>query len=79
MRLLEQITVRRRLPPPPQRRAMRQLAGLSMRHLAEELGVSVTAVGQWERGERSPRGDNLVSYVELLETIRASTAEATDG
>ncbi len=73
MSVLEQISMRRRLPPPAHRRSTRRGAGLSMRHIAEELGVSVTADGQWERGERTPRGRNLAAYVQLLETIRVTT------
>jgi transcriptional regulator with XRE-family HTH domain len=39
---------------------------LGVREVARSLGVSPTAVSQWERGQRAPRGDRAVAFAELL-------------
>lgn len=46
-------------------RAIRKAAGFSQARLATELGVSITTVGTWERGERAPQRRNL-HQLELL-------------
>ena len=58
------------LPVPAQRRAIRQSGGLSQGDLAVDLGVTRAAVSRWETGDRTPRGDLLVAYAELLERLR---------
>lgn len=37
----------------------------SQREIAEELGVSTTAVGNYERGEHTPPDDVKVRYAEI--------------
>lgn len=39
---------------------------MSQAELAEKVGVSQAAIGQWERGEFMPRGRNLNAMAELL-------------
>lgn len=78
MSVIERIALKRRLPRPSERRGLRVRVGLTMQEIADELNVTAGAVGQWERGERNPRGRNLSRYVEILETIRANTPEADD-
>lgn len=47
-------------------RAARVKKGLSQVDLADLIGVSQAAIGQWERGEFTPRGKNLNALVEVL-------------
>jgi DNA-binding transcriptional regulator YiaG len=63
------IALRRRLPPPPMRRALRQAAGLSTLEVASCLGVTRQAVSQWERGERTPREELLAAYIDALDAM----------
>ena len=60
----------RELPGPSLRRAIREDAGLSQADVAKPLRVSRAAVSRWETGERRPRGDLLIAYSELLQTLR---------
>jgi Zn-dependent peptidase ImmA (M78 family)/transcriptional regulator with XRE-family HTH domain len=45
----------------------RRLAGLTKRAVAEQLGVSAVAVGQWEAGTHPPRPDHIGRLAEMLE------------
>jgi Zn-dependent peptidase ImmA (M78 family)/DNA-binding transcriptional regulator YiaG len=45
----------------------RRLAGLTKRAVAEQLGVSAVAVGQWEAGTHPPRPDHIGLLAEVLE------------
>ena len=55
-------------------RELRREAGLSQGQIARELGVTGMTVSRWESGQRTPRGELLVAYVELLDFIRGSAA-----
>jgi DNA-binding transcriptional regulator YiaG len=61
--------LRRRLPSPALRRAIRANAGVSASDVAKAVGVTRNAVGHWERGERTPRGQVLAAYIEVLEEL----------
>jgi|GEM_PF-2636393 len=58
------------LPPPEERRAIRELAGLSQEDVGVLLGVSQACVGRYEAGQRRPRGDLLVRYAGVLRDLR---------
>jgi len=60
----------RRLPSPKARRAIRLSTRATGRDCARALGVSDMTLSRWERGERTPRGENLERYVALLERLR---------
>lgn len=47
-------------------KAARVKKGLSQAELAERIGVSQAAIGQWERGQYAPRGKNLNALNEVL-------------
>jgi DNA-binding transcriptional regulator YiaG len=73
--LAELLDARRRLPPPEGRRKIREDANVSRAVVADAVGVTAAAVGYWESGEREPRPEQLVRYVDVLDTLRdASTA-----
>jgi DNA-binding transcriptional regulator YiaG len=64
--LLRDVDHRRRLPAPAVRVAIRQAAGVSRRQLARAIGVSPTALGYWEHGQRTPSRQHVGRYVGLL-------------
>jgi DNA-binding transcriptional regulator YiaG len=67
---LERARDRRRLPPPAERRARREGAGLSQADIARAVGVTPAAVSRWEAGTRRvPRGAVLRTYLEVLERL----------
>ncbi len=66
--LLDQVRARRRLPTPAERRRIRQKAGVSLREVAEVLGVSHSAVRTWEGGA-TPR-EQRAAYGDLLEELQ---------
>ncbi len=45
----------------------RRLAGLTKKVVADEIGVSPSAVGQWEAGAPKPRPDHIARLADLLE------------
>jgi transcriptional regulator with XRE-family HTH domain len=67
--LLAQVRAARRLPSYQRARAIREDAGVSQEQLADELGVHRVTVARWELGTRTPRGDTLRRYVELLDAL----------
>lgn len=69
--LLERARQRRCLPPAPERRRIRESAGVSQRELGRALGVSWTAVQRWEAGAH-PR-THAAAYALALEKLGALT------
>jgi Zn-dependent peptidase ImmA (M78 family)/transcriptional regulator with XRE-family HTH domain len=55
-------------------RQARQLAELTKRAIADELGVSPAAVGQWESGATAPRPDHVARLAQILEVPPAFLA-----
>lgn len=74
--LVEEVRLARRLPPPADRKAIRKAAGVSHGRVADELGVHRITVLKWESGDRTPRGDRLRRYVELLEALKREVTNA---
>jgi DNA-binding transcriptional regulator YiaG len=68
----EQIHIRRKLPPPQVRRALREANGLSAADLARPLHVTRQAVSKWECGKRTPRGELLQAYLAVLDELAAA-------
>lgn len=62
---------KRRLPPPAVRRLIRRQAGVTQQDVAHLLRVSRPTVTRWESGLRSPRGDVLRRYADLLDVLVA--------
>lgn len=73
MSITREVHARLRLPSPAMAREIRRAAGVSQMRLAHELGVTGVTVGRWESGSRSPRGDLLVAYVDLLDELATAT------
>ncbi|MEU7280266.1 helix-turn-helix domain-containing protein [Streptomyces sp. NPDC045431] len=64
------------LPPPKERRRLREARSLSESQVAEVLGVTKATVRSWETGRSSPRGRKREAYVKLLRAHEAATAGA---
>lgn len=47
-------------------RFLRERANISVKALAEGMGVTPQAVGKWERGESSPRSEQLPNLADLI-------------
>lgn len=58
------------LPPPIVRRGIRRDARLSLREVAEELGVAPMTVLRWEQGKSEPRLRHAIRYRELLDGLK---------
>jgi len=71
--LLDQLRSRRRLPPGPERRRIREEAGVSLRRLAAAIppnGVSPMAVVRWEADATPRNAQHLRGYADLLDELR---------
>jgi DNA-binding transcriptional regulator YiaG len=67
--LVDTARSRRSLPPPAVRRMLRQAGGLAQHDVAAALGVTDSAVSRWESGARTPRGEHLDAYIEVLAAL----------
>ena len=66
--LLEKVRAQRTLPPPSERREIREGAAVSQRELARALGFSWTAIQRWEAGATPRR--HLQEYATALQSLR---------
>ncbi|MFE9628208.1 sigma factor-like helix-turn-helix DNA-binding protein [Streptomyces sp. NPDC006527] len=57
------------LPPPKERRRLREAGSLTQAQLAARLGVSRDVVRAWETGRRAPRGGSREAYAQLLASL----------
>ncbi|MFG3100366.1 helix-turn-helix domain-containing protein [Streptomyces sp. NPDC048182] len=64
------------LPPPKERRRLREAASLTHTQLAERAGVTRDTVRAWESGRTTPRGRKREAYAKLLADL-ADLAEET--
>ncbi len=69
-RALAQVRLERELPPPSKCRQLRRRAGITQTAVAEALDVNRATVSRWEAGSRTPTGDKLLSYLEVLDLLR---------
>lgn len=72
--LLEQVRARRVLPPPDERKRIREDAHVSQHEMARALGVSWTAIYRWERGSRPRQRAHEVGYADLLAELKRVAA-----
>ncbi|MFD0316839.1 sigma factor-like helix-turn-helix DNA-binding protein [Streptomyces flavalbus] len=64
------------LPPPKERRRLRDAAGLTQAQLAARVGVSRATVRAWETGRTTPLGRKREAYARLLAEFAARPAPA---
>ncbi|CAL9460409.1 helix-turn-helix domain-containing protein [Streptomyces sp. enrichment culture] len=57
------------LPPPRERRRLREAGALTRAQLAARVGVRPETVRSWESGRSTPRGRNLEAYATLLAAL----------
>ncbi|MFE9252113.1 helix-turn-helix domain-containing protein [Streptomyces sp. NPDC007088] len=57
------------LPPPEERRRLRERHSLSRARLAARLGVSREILRKWENGRTEPRGGERETYAKVLATL----------
>lgn len=69
--LIEKVRARRELPPPDERRQIRERAGVSLRDMAAAVGVSHASVVSWEQGSRPRDPEHLRAYARLLRELAA--------
>jgi DNA-binding XRE family transcriptional regulator len=67
--LLEQAAAAEALPPPAERRRLREAAGLSQAQVAAAVSTRREAVGNWEAGRTEPRPPQRAAYARLLEGL----------
>lgn len=58
-----------RLPDLAERKRIRKAAGVSLRRMGDELGVTEGTIWNWENGKDGPSMENAVKYRELLEQL----------
>ena len=63
-----------RLPSLAERKRIRERAGVSLQRMADELGVSVTAVWHWENGQDGPSLENAARYRALLDQLATAAS-----
>ncbi|MER5212306.1 sigma factor-like helix-turn-helix DNA-binding protein [Streptomyces sp. NPDC002838] len=72
------------LPPPNERRRLREAASLTQAQVAARLGVARETVRAWESGRTTPRGRRREAYTRLLAELaktprkRSAPEEATE-
>ncbi|MEI5102098.1 helix-turn-helix domain-containing protein [Streptomyces sp. PmtG] len=66
------------LPPPKERRRLREAKSLSQAELAALVGVARETVRSWESGRTDPRGSRRAAYAKLLESLATEAAEAAE-
>jgi DNA-binding XRE family transcriptional regulator len=69
----------RRLPAVPERRRLRETAGLTQDELAHLLGVDRSSVSRWETGARTPRRGLATAYAVVLVRLAAFTSRYENG
>lgn len=57
------------LPPPAERKRLREAAGLTQTQVAEALRTRREAIGNWESGKTEPRPPQRAAYARLLENL----------
>lgn len=62
------------LPPPGERRRLRESQSLTQAQVAERVGVSRETVRAWETGRTTPRGRRAQTYASLLAAAPTHTA-----
>ncbi|MHC5259775.1 helix-turn-helix domain-containing protein [Streptomyces sp. UC4497] len=60
------------LPPPKERRLLREAGSLSRDQVAERIGVTRETVRRWEAGRTTPKGQKREAYARLLAELTAA-------
>jgi transcriptional regulator with XRE-family HTH domain len=68
--LRKRLAMRRELPPAAECRRLRQAAGVSLREVADLIGVTPTAVHHWECNRRRISDEHLESYARFVRLLQ---------
>ncbi|MFE4829087.1 helix-turn-helix domain-containing protein [Streptomyces sp. NPDC056672] len=63
------------LPPPEERRRLREARSMTEKQVASAVGVSRATIRSWEAGRTTPRGRKAESYAKLLAALDAELRE----
>ncbi|MFF3936154.1 helix-turn-helix domain-containing protein [Streptomyces phaeofaciens] len=63
------------LPPPKERRRLREAGALTQAQVAAQVGVTRETVRAWESGRATPRGRKREAYAKLLTSLTTSETE----
>ncbi|MGW7302181.1 MULTISPECIES: helix-turn-helix domain-containing protein [unclassified Streptomyces] len=66
------------LPPPKERRRLREAASLTQAQVAARIGVTRETVRAWETGRTTPRGRKREAYAKLLGELSAPQQDLVD-
>ncbi|WP_425830426.1 helix-turn-helix domain-containing protein [Streptomyces fractus] len=66
------------LPPPKERRRLREAGSLSRDQIAERVGVTRETVRRWEAGRTTPKGQKREAYARLLAELTAAEEPAPE-
>ncbi|MBJ6639996.1 helix-turn-helix domain-containing protein [Streptomyces sp. DHE7-1] len=66
------------LPPPKERRRLREAGSLTQAQVAERVGVARATIRAWERGRSTPGGQEGAAYARLLAALAGPAADRTD-
>ncbi|MEV0638892.1 helix-turn-helix domain-containing protein [Streptomyces sp. NPDC050619] len=64
------------LPPPKERRRLREARSLTQAQVAARVGVAPSTVRAWETGRTTPRGRNREAYASLLAELASEGADS---
>ncbi|GGT12051.1 hypothetical protein GCM10010271_13640 [Streptomyces kurssanovii] len=67
------------LPPPKERRRLREAKSLSEDEVATTIGVTRATIRSWEAGRTHPRGRKREAYASLLAALATRTGECAPG
>ena len=65
------------LPPPTERRRLREAGALTQDQVAARLGIAGKTVASWESGRTTPRGRKRAAYLALLAELSRAEAKVT--
>ncbi|GAA3297728.1 helix-turn-helix domain-containing protein [Streptomyces cinereospinus] len=65
------------LPPPEERRRLREAGSLTQAQVASRMGVPRSTVRAWESGRSTPQGRQAEEYAELLASLTTETVPAS--
>ncbi|MFC5635540.1 helix-turn-helix domain-containing protein [Streptomyces bullii] len=66
------------LPPPSERRRLREAGALTRDQVARRVGVSRNRVRKWETGRATPRGRQRDAYAKLLASLAEPVCQKTE-
>jgi DNA-binding transcriptional regulator YiaG len=55
-------------------RKIREDAGLSLSEAAQPVKVDPVTIWRWEAGQRTPRGDDALRYLRVLQVLKKASA-----